>query len=113
MTAVAWLHWAPGGGLRLEYEIGWRLRARRLRAGGLWPGLERCVHRYGSFNHGEHQPATPEPAAPEPAAPEPAAAHQRHRDALLAGADHRYQRRPAHRSRGLPYLLRHQCHRSE
>src|SRR5205807_1740098 len=111
-----------------------------MRAGGLWPGSGHSV--YGRLNHGQrHQPAAAEPdadsaaaysAAAEPAAAKPTAtkptaakptaakptaakptAHQRHRDALLAGAHHRYRRRPAHRPRGLPHLLRHQRRRAE
>src|SRR5437764_9416391 len=124
MTAGGPVAGATGGGLRFEYEIDWRLCARCMRAGGLWPGSGHSV--YGCLNHGQrHQPtgaepdadsaaadsaaadsaaadsaaadsAAAEPAAAEPAAAEPAA-HQRHRDALLAGAHHRYRRRPAHR----------------
>src|SRR5438046_5984033 len=97
MTAGGPVARATSGGLRFEYEfeyeIDWRLRARRMRAGGLWPRSDQCVH-YGSLNHGRrhHQPTGAEPvadptAAPAAAAPA-AAAHQRHRDALLAGADH-------------------------
>ena len=58
------------------------------------------------------KPTAAKPAAAKPTAAEPTA-HQRHRDALLAGAHHRYRRRPAHRPRGLPHLLRHQRRRAE
>src|SRR5438045_8786418 len=72
MTAGGPVAGATGGGLRFEYEIDWRLCARCMRAGGLWPGSGHSV--YGRLNHGQrHQPAAAEPDADSAAADSPAA----------------------------------------